>query len=267
MPASFSSGGSAASFQVEGLEGRRLLSGGAVASGPPVPVTRVPPVNGGFEDFPDFNGWQTTGNDSIADSTFYPAPQGTVQAALSNGQGGASAPVDAATLATFLGLKSNSLSFHGRPAVNGSAIKQNVTGDEGDVISFKADFLTNETGGPGKGDYGFVTLTFNGEAKLFRLSDLTHSTSPLIFASSGFSSETGYHTYSLRLPHNGTYTIGFGVVNVGDSLVASDLLVDNVQLTPAPPHGGDDHGKGDDHHDDDNGDDDGSELNEVLKLN
>jgi hypothetical protein len=175
-----------------------------------------------------------------------------VQASISNSAVGATAPVDATTLANFLGVNPNSLNLHGKPAVNGSAIKQNVTGNAGDVISFKADFLTNETTAPGKGDYGFVTLTFNGKTQLFRLSDFTHATSPLIFASSGFAAETGYHTYALILPRSGTYTVGFGVVNVTDSLIASDLLVDNVQLTPFPiilNRGGDhDHGKfGGDH--------------------
>ncbi|MBD2362419.1 PEP-CTERM sorting domain-containing protein [Anabaena minutissima FACHB-250] len=32
----------------------------------------------------------------------------------------------------------------------------------------------------------------------------------------------------------GTYTLGFGVVDVGDTTVNSALLVDNVKLTPVP---------------------------------
>jgi hypothetical protein len=240
---------------VEKLEERRLLSGGASVFAPPPPVTRVPPVNGGFESFPDLTGWQTAGNDSVAPSSFVPAPEGNAQASISNSQIGPNAPVDAATLAGFLGLNNaNALNNHGKTAVNGSAIKQDVTGRAGDIISFKADFLTNEANTQGKGDYGFVTLTFNGKTQLFRLSDFTHATSPLIFASSGFASETGYHTYALILPKSGTYTIGFGVVNVGDSLIASNLLVDNVQLTPFPiilGHGGDDHGNSGGDHDGD----------------
>src|SRR5437868_6629229 len=104
------------------------------------------PVNGGFEAFPDFTGWQTIGNDTIQAADFYPPPEGAVQAVLSNGQtpNGGSVPTSASNLENFLGLKSGALSSPGAAAVNGSAIKQDIIGKSGDVLTFKADFLSNE---------------------------------------------------------------------------------------------------------------------------
>jgi hypothetical protein len=222
-------------FGVERLEGRRLLSAGGPSSPtPPVPVIRQDFVNGGFEASPDFTGWQTTGNDLIEAGDFYKAPEGNLQAVITNGlqpsNGGT--PVSAANLESFLGLKTGALSSPKSTAVNGSAISQNVTGRAGDFITFKADFLTNEAANAHK-DYGFITVTFNNKSVLLKLSSLAYKTiaSP---NNTGFMNETGYHTYAILLPFSGTYTIGFGVVNVGDSLGSSALLVDNAQLQTRP---------------------------------
>ncbi len=153
---------------------------------------------------------------------------------LSNGQtpNGGSVPTSASNLENFLGLKSGALSSPGAAAVNGSAIKQDIIGKSGDVLTFKADFLSNEPAVGGNGDYAFVTLTgANGKTQVIKITDVLTPTSPAVFNSTGFTRETGYHTYAIQLPHSGTFTIGFGVVNVGDSTATSDLLIDNVQLT------------------------------------
>lgn len=200
-------------------------------------ITRVPPVNGGFETFPDFTGWQATGNDSVLASDFYTPPEGAAQAVLSSGpntSGGSTNPVSAAKLETFLGLKTGALSNKGGSAFNGSAIKQTITAKPFDILTFKADFLTNELDkkAGGNPDYAFVSITFNGKTQLVRLSDALKTTSTPVQSSTGFVRETGYHTYALVLPRGGQYTIGFGVVNANDAMVASDLLVDNVRLQP-----------------------------------
>lgn len=237
------------SFGVESLEGRRLLSGNL----PPVqiplfnktllipnfsgtpnagPVTRQGPVNGDFSKTPDFTGWQTAGNEFVQAADFHPIPDGkAAQAVISNAQqpNGGTLPTSADNLETFLGLTSGALSAPGKTAVNGSAIKQNITAKRGDVLTFKADFLTNEIA-KGNADYAFVTITLNGKTQLFKLARDLKATNPL--DGSGFTSETGYGKYVIFLPKSGQYTLGFGVVNVGDGTVASDLLVDNVQLQP-----------------------------------
>lgn len=274
-------------FPVESLEMRRLLS----FSLPPIhipgtdttlfvptqlggpgagPVTRVGPVNGDFSATPDFAGWQTSGNDLVFAADFHSIPDGkTTQAVISNAQqpNNGTLPVTAANLETFLGLGTGALSSPGNTAVNGSAIKQNVTGKRGDVITFKADFLTNEAVNTNR-DYAFVTITLNGKTQLFKLTGALKAT--VVTDGSGFASETGYHTYAVLLPKSGQYTIGYGVVNVGDSLFASDLLVDNVQLKPNfididRGFGGFDDGDHHDHGSDDDGSgDDGSGHNDLF---
>jgi hypothetical protein len=267
-------------FPVESLEERRLMS----FSLPPIhigdttlliptqlsgpssgPVTRVGPVNGDFSASPDFSGWQTSGNEMVTAADFHSIPDGKkTQAVISNAQipNGGKVPVTAAALETFLGLGAGALSSPGNLAVNGSAIQQNVTGKRGDVITFKADFLTNEAVKTNR-DYAFVTITLNGKTQLFKLSGALKAT--VVTDGSGFASETGYHTYAVLLPKSGQYTIGYGVVNVGDSAFASDLLVDNVQLQPNfididRGFGGFDDG---DHHDHGSGDD-GSDHNHLF---
>jgi hypothetical protein len=269
-------------FRVESLEERRLLS----VTLPPIhipgtdttllvptqlggpgsaPITRVAPVNGDFSATPDFAGWQTSGNEMVQAADFHSIPDGkTTQAVITNAQqpNNGTLPVTAANLETFLGLGAGALSSTGSTAVNGSAVKQNVTGKGGDVITFKADFLTNEAVKTNR-DYAFVTITLNGKTQLFKLTGALKAT--VITDGSGFASETGYHTYAVLLPKSGQYTIGYGVVNVGDSSFASDLLVDNVQLKPNfidvdRGFGGFDN---DDHHDHGPGDND-SDHNHLF---
>src|SRR5947209_2021476 len=98
------------SFRVEFLEDRRLLSG-TVPAVTPTPVTRVGPVNGGFEASPDFTGWQTAGNDLIQAADFHAPAEGALQAELSTGQipNNGTTPTSAATLESFLNLSSGAL--------------------------------------------------------------------------------------------------------------------------------------------------------------
>lgn len=54
---------------------------------------------------------------------------------------------------------------------------------------------------------------------------------PYVSSSSTFNSETGYQTTTFMLTQSGTFTLGFGVMDVDDEIVLSGLLIDNVQLT------------------------------------
>ncbi len=274
------------SFEVESLENRRLLSGNL----PPIqiplfnktllipnfagtpsagPVTRQGPVNGDFTTSPDFTGWQTAGNEFVQAADFHSIPDGKIaQAVISNAQipNGGSLPTSAGSLESFLGLDTGALSAPGKAAVNGSAIKQNITAKRGDVLTFKADFLTNEAAN-GNADYAFVTVTLSGKTQLFKLSRALKATNAT--DTTGFVSETGYGKYILVLPKNGQYTVGFGVVNVGDGTIASDLLVDNVQLQPHFFEGfGDFGGRGQNHGGDDKKDsnDNDTKDDDVKRL-
>ena len=196
-------------------------------------VTRHGPTNGDFSGSPDFTGWSTAGNDLVQSTDFHSIPDGkTTQADISNAQqpNNGTTPVAAASLETFLNLTGGALSSTAKPAIDGSAIKQNITAKAGDTVSFKADFLTNEAAKGGAGDYAFVTITLNGKTQLYKITGTLKATNPL--DGSNFTNETGYHNYVIVLPKNGTYTIGYGVVDVTDSTISSALLIDNVQLKP-----------------------------------
>ena len=240
-------------FIVESLEARQLLSFGLPVIPLPLPigdliipdvedcrlrggtVTRQGPVNGDFAAFPDLTGWQQTGNDFVVAGDFKPVPDGgSAQAVVSNAQAPTAGvlPVSASSVESFLGLKSGALSKQGKTAVNGSAIKQDITGKAGDTITFKVDFLTNEAAVGGNGDFGFITVGFNGQSRAYKITGKLVATDPL--DSNGFASETGYKKYTIVLPCSGKYSIGFGVVNVGNALNASDVLVSNVKLNTSP---------------------------------
>jgi hypothetical protein len=182
-------------------------------------------INGGFETG-DFTGYTTTGDASIKTAAFgITPPEGTHQALITN-----NAPaVAASAVETFLALPATTLTAAG--ATNGSAFKQTFTLNAGDTLSFQWNFLTSEFGpDPDFNDFGFYTL--NGV--LTRLAD---TLSPLVAAppATGFVNQTGYATVTLTGLAAGSYTLGFGVVNVTDTFIASGLLVDNLLLTPRGP--------------------------------
>ena len=198
-------------------------------------------VNGGFEVFPDFTGYTTTGNASIQDSNFTPAPEGTQQALISNntapipGQFGASQNI--AGLDAFFNLSAGALEAQG--VQSGSGFKQTFTASAGDKIQFQYDFATNE-GANGKQDFGFFTLQGPSglvpavQQNLAQASDATQATNPLeginsLFnAQTGYKLETGAQSIILNITANGTYTLAWGVANVGDTLNTSGLLVDDI---------------------------------------
>src|SRR2546421_1590066 len=89
-------------FPIESLESRRLLSAATLTTsflpiagtdvgvsflsgGGSGNVQRQGPVNGSFEGFPDFTGWQTAGNDLVLARDFHAVPDGAAQAVLSTG--------------------------------------------------------------------------------------------------------------------------------------------------------------------------------------
>ncbi|MBW4446855.1 MAG: hypothetical protein KME38_08250 [Spirirestis rafaelensis WJT71-NPBG6] len=211
-------------------------------------------INGGFEN--GFDNWQTLGDYRLETSAFGSRTvEGNAQAFLStafkevlgvdrNGneiEGGNAAP------ATFIsGVAENSLEgffgvsqFFGNDslaeAIEGSAIKQSFTGRAGQTLSFAWNFLTDESVGtnanPDFNDFAFATLSNNSQNSFFRLADTTTN-----FLANGsqtnFFEETGFKTFSYTLPTDGEYTLGLGVVDVGEPTVISGLLVDKVQAVP-----------------------------------
>ncbi len=187
--------------------------------------------NGGFE-VGTFGSWDTIGITSIETAALGTGPtEGTYQAFLSNDDGSASQ----SSLESFLGLTSGALDTlvttpSSSGATEGSAIKQTFSGIAGDILSFDWNFLTDD-GPPGGesstyNDSAFYTL--NGQA--FLLADTLGVFGP---SSTGYIAETGFGSVSITLPGTGIYTLGFGVVDVGDLAFDSALLVDNV-VTASP---------------------------------
>ena len=183
-------------------------------------------VNGGFETG-NFTGWATTGNTSIQTSAFGSGPtEGTFEALVST----AEPTVTDFSLEAFLGLAPGSLDNLGNGnATFGSAIRQTFTGRAGDILTFDWNFLTNEFTDPSNSfnDFSFVSLGL--------LSELADTRLPIFLGSpTPFNEETGFRTFSFTIPTTGTYVLGLGVTDVGDTVVDSGLLVDNVRLTSVP---------------------------------
>ncbi|QSJ20294.1 hypothetical protein JYQ62_17265 [Nostoc sp. UHCC 0702] len=189
-------------------------------------------VNGGFESA-NFTGWATVGSTSIETTTFGSGPtQENSQALLSTG----GATFDDSILEKFLELEDGSLNNLGEGQVTkGSAIEQTFTASSGDILSFDWNFLTNEVLPPVSfSDFSFVSITSsdNSGSYLLKLADVTNATSE--FSLTEFFKETGFQTFSFKLPTTGTYTLGLGITDVGDSNIDSGLLIDNFKLTSVP---------------------------------
>ena len=160
------------------------------------------------------------------DLGIYP-PEGTYQSLITNGYSDAGGSVIDSDLEEFLDLAPGSLDklVHG-DATEGSFIKQTFTAEAGDVVSFDWNFLTNEAT-PSKTFNDTAFLTVNGFT--FELAD---TGSDFVHANhvDGFEEQTGTQNLEFSIAKAGTYTIGFGVVDVGDEIVDSGLIIDNVAI-------------------------------------
>ncbi|MGI9419573.1 MAG: PEP-CTERM sorting domain-containing protein [Geminicoccaceae bacterium] len=182
-------------------------------------------INQGFETG-DFTGWDTIGAASVVDGSFGSGPSnGTFQALLSTGDGA----VGVAALEAFLGLAAGTLSaFSGEDVTSGSAIQQTVTVAPGETLAFDFNFFTDEVlENDTFNDFAFaiVNSTFDVIADTF---------SPAVPSPTIFISETEFQTF-LEGPFilGDTFTVAFGVVDVGDEIVDSALLVDATAV-PEP---------------------------------
>jgi hypothetical protein len=136
----------------------------------------------------------------------------------------------------FLGLPSFlSSNDNFTNAIEGSAIKQTFSGRAGQTLSFDWNFRSNEAVGdnanPDFNDFAFTTLSFSSQNLFFRLADTTSQ-----FLARGsdaeFDEQTGLRRFSFTLPFDAEYTLGLGVVDVGEPTIISGLIVDNVQAIP-----------------------------------
>ncbi|MDJ0597354.1 MAG: PEP-CTERM sorting domain-containing protein [Crocosphaera sp.] len=133
-------------------------------------------------------------------------------------------PVFAFDLELELGLDDGSLGFDSGDTSGG--IKRTFSVQEGDVLSFYWNFLTNHhTPDSQRNDYAFVSV--NDE--IIRLADTFNDfTVPGLY---GFAQHTGQQQFSYVFTAAGDYTIGLGVIDVLDDVTTSALF---VQAVPEP---------------------------------
>jgi hypothetical protein len=100
----------------------------------------------------------------------------------------------------------------------------------GDTLTFDWNFLSDELNESATfNDFGFFIVS--GAAYL--LASRNSSTFDTVAPPAGFDGQTGWATQSYTFPVAGTYQIGFGVFNVGDTGHNSVLLLDNISI-PVP---------------------------------
>jgi subtilisin family serine protease len=184
------------------------------------------PLNLSFETG-DFTNWNVTGNASIETAAFGSNPtEGTYQALITNGTGA----ISDAQLETALGLDAGAIDALGNGnATEGSALQfQPISVQAGDILSFDWNFLTGEGTPSSFNDFGFVAISNSS------LSELADTNSTFIPFTGSFSEQTGYATFTYEFTQAGTFNVGVGVVDVGDTSMDSGLLVDNFQVVADP---------------------------------
>jgi hypothetical protein len=183
-------------------------------------------LNGSFQTG-DFTGWQTLGSATV-DSNY--------EAIIKAGKH------PEADVTSFLGLGSGSLNTLSRESTGdgriiqqtcgatpglisgGSVIKQSFSGQAGDVLTFDWNFIGKDYN-PCFNDFAFASII-----------------SPVVLSSIaivGNFRTSGVQTFSFTIPTTGTYTLGLGVMNVGDTsyfpTYSSQLVLDNVKLLSSTP--------------------------------
>ena len=192
----------------------------AVAIATPAQAT---PINGSF-DSGAFAPWTTAGQTSVIGALGPVAPNdGPFQALLSTG----GSSVSDAVLAAFFGIPAGAIDALVGSAIAGSGIQQTFGVIAGEIYTFAYNFLTNEGTPSVFNDTAFAVL--NGQ--LFLLANTNSAFSGA--AGTGFNEQTGWGTFAFIAPITGNLTLGFGVVDVLDSVVDSALLVDASVPEPA----------------------------------
>lgn len=186
-------------------------------------------LNGSFQTG-DFTGWETLGSATVVSNP------GNNEALITAGNR------SEADAASFLGLAAGSLNTLSRQSTGdgvtiqqtcgaiaglisgGSVIKQSFTGQAGDVLTFDWNFIGKDYR-PCFNDFAFASI----------ISPVELSSIAMV----GNFGTSGVQTFSFTIPTTGTYTLGLGVMNVGDLYYfpeySSQLVVDNVRLLSSTP--------------------------------
>lgn len=158
--------------------------------------------------------WQAIGNVHAVGTSGSGAPtDGVLQAQLSTYAGASQSQVEA-----FLGLAYGKLDTINGNATNGSAIKTTISAEPGSTVSFDWFFQA--------GDYiPFNDFSFfvSAGGTVSELADVQLT---------GNYGNTGWHTTTFNLPTtiSGDFDLGFGVMNLLDTVLDSTLYVDNITV-------------------------------------
>ena len=185
-------------------------------------------INGGFETG-NLAGWTLVGAGQATGSGIGVTPtEGSFQGRIdTTGNFTALAPV---VLASLGGSGPAILGLGAGVPVNGTGISQDVTVSAGDTLTFDWNFLTDELNETATfNDFGFFSIS----GSPFLLASRNSSTFNTVSPPAGFDGQTGWMTQTYTFSSAGTYKIGFGVFNVGDSGHNSVLLLDAISL-PVP---------------------------------
>ncbi len=188
--------------------------------------------NGSFETG-TFAEWQTIGDTSIETDEFGVIPtDGQFQALITNGFSDSGGSVSDIDLVEFLDLPDLDFleSISDGDVIEGSAIKQTLFLEVGDVLRVDFNFLTDETtydeDPTTYNDFAFYTIVPEiTTPDATKLADTSETISP---SPTRFDTETGY--LEIEISESGTFTLGLGVVDVDASDFDSGLLVDNIQV-------------------------------------
>ena len=101
-------------------------------------------------------------------------------------------------------------------AFGGGAMAQTISVQVGDVLTLDWNFLSGDGGY--YNDYGFIVI----DGQVFELSDANDA--------NDLGGSTGYQTFTYTFEQSGDVVIGLGVTDVGDEIVDSTLLVDNIAI-------------------------------------
>ncbi len=131
-------------------------------------------------------------------------------------------------LEDFAGLAPGALdpdAFNFVFAEEGSMLKQTISVQAGDLLSFDWAYYTN---GSFEDDFAFAVI----DGTVFDLSSAATLSAGSTF---GFAFNTGLDTFSTGpFVNDATFDLVFGVVDANGTITSSALLVDNVSIIPEP---------------------------------
>lgn len=185
-------------------------------------------VNGGFETG-NLNGWMTLGSVSASGAVSYSGvgsvdpDSGDFAARMST------AGVPVGTIASTMGLTESALeSFNAdMNATNGSLIYQTVSAVAGDTFQFRWNFVEHDY--LPFDDWAFYGIKFNnGPTLITKFASLGE-----VGPGSG-STINGWESLGVDITQSGDYTFYFGVMNVNDQMLDSELWLDGASVGGNP---------------------------------